>query len=196
MAKKVRDLEVYPENPFLDGVGYNQRKRTEILYDGKQAVIHSESGEVLQDHLSVARVRLVDADQFVKIYVANLHVFFDLGKPAQRVCEFVLHQIGHRSMGRGEVLLNYSEYEAYCAGRTGGTRQTFMRGVQELAAKRLIAKSPTNGIWWLNPAVAFNGDRARFITEVRKVKMTASQKAAQLEKEGQQRLPLITEEEA
>lgn len=188
MSTKIKELEIFKENPFLDGVGYSQKKKTEILYDGKQAVIHSESGEVLEDHLSIARVRFVDADQFIKVYLTNLHVFFDLGKPAQRVCEFVLHQIGHRSMGRGEVLLSYSEYETFCTGRQGGTRQTFMRGVQELAAKNLIAKSPTSNIWWLNPAVAFNGDRARFITEVRRTKMNASQKTAQLEKQGQQRL--------
>lgn len=135
MSTKIKELEIFKENPFLDGVGYSQKKKTEILYDGKQAVIHSESGEVLEDHLSIARVRFVDADQFIKVYLTNLHVFFDLGKPAQRVCEFVLHQIGHRSMGRGEVLLSYSEYETFCTGRQGGTRQTFMRGVQELAAK-------------------------------------------------------------
>lgn len=194
MAVKIKELEIFQDNPFLDGVGYNQRKRTEVLYDGKQAVIHSESGEVLQDHLSVARVKMVDADQFVKVYLSHLHVFFDLGKPAQRVCEFVLHQVGYRSMGRGEVLLNYSEYEKFCAGRTGGNRQSFMRGVQELAGKNLIAKSPTNNIWWLNPAVAFNGDRARFITEIRKVKMNSSQKKAQLEEAGQQRLSFHQEE--
>ena len=50
MSTKIKELEIFKENPFLDGVGYSQKKKTEILYDGKQAVIHSESGEVLEDH--------------------------------------------------------------------------------------------------------------------------------------------------
>ena len=167
---KVKELTVFKENPFLDGVGYNQKRRTEVLFDGRQAVIQSDTGEVLEDHLAVARVRTVDSDQFVKLYLANLHIFFELGRPAQRVAEFVLHQVGHRAIGRGEVLLAYGEYEDYFAGRGGGTRQTFMRGVQELAAKNLIAKSTTAQVWWINPAVMFNRDRVRFITEIRRKK--------------------------
>lgn len=187
-ATRLPELPVFRENPFLDGVGYNQKRRTEVLYDGHQAVIHNETGEVLEDHLSVARVRMVDADQFVKVYLANLHVFFDLGRPAQRVAEFVFHQVGHRALGRGEVLLTFWEYEEYFAGRSGGTRPTWQRGLQELAAKNLIAKSPAANVWWINPAVMFNGDRARFITEIRRTKKGGPSQTQQLEEAGQGRL--------
>lgn len=187
-ATKLPELPVFRENPFLDGVGYNQRKRTEVLYDGHQAVIHNQTGEVLEDQLAVARVRMVDADQFVKVYLANLHVFFDLGKPAQRVAEFVFQQVGHRALGRGEVLLTFWEYEEYFAGRSGGTRPTWQRGLAELASKNLIAKSPAANVWWINPAVMFNGDRARFITEIRRSKKPGRNSSAQLEKAGQGRL--------
>lgn len=187
---KLSTLKVHTENPFLDGVGYNTRRKTEILYDGHQAVVHNETGEVLEDHLAVARVRLVDSDQFVKLYLENLHVFFDLGKAAQRVAEFVLHMVGTRAIGRGEVLLAFSEYETYYATRTGGTRPTWLRGLQELASKNLIARSPTKNVWFINPAVTFNGDRARFITEIRRKKSQAEK----LEERGQQRLEFIQEQ--
>lgn len=192
MPAKLRELRTFPENPFLDGVGYNTRKRTEILFDGKQAVISSETGEVLEDSLAVARVKHVDADQFVKLYTQHLWVFFDLGKAAQRVAEFVLKQVGTRAIGRGEVLLTFQEYETYYKSRTGGTRPTFMRGLQELAAKNVIAKSPVSHVWWINPALCFNGDRARFITEIRRKKVN---KQAALEDAGQQRFYLPTKEE-
>lgn len=166
--EKVRDLEIHEINPFLQNVDYGQKRRTEVLFNGEHALVNKTTGEVTDDLISVARYKVVDSQQFVKVYLDNLHVFFDLGKPAQRVCEFVLHQIGHRSIGKDEVIIIYNEYEKYLEGRTGGTRQTFMRGMQELASKRLLAKSPSPNIWWLNPAIAFNGDRARFITEYRK----------------------------
>lgn len=186
-AVKLSELRIHTENPFLDGVGYNTRKKTEVLFDGQQAVVNSTTGEVLEDHLSVARVRIVDSDQFVKLYLANLHVFFDLGKAAQRVAEFVLHMVGTRAIGRGEVLLAFSEYQTYFATRGGGTRPTWLRGLQELAAKNLIAKSPTKSVWYINPAVTFNGDRARFITDIRRKKTSAEK----LEEAGQRRLDLI-----
>lgn len=187
-ATKLPDLPVFRANPFLDGVGYNQKRRTEVVYDGHQAIIHNQTGEVLEDHLSVARVRMVDSDQFVKLYLANLHIFFDLKKPAQRVAEFVLHQVGHRAISRGEVLLLFWEYEEYFASRGGGTRPTWQRGLQELAAKNLIAKSPAANVWWINPAVMFNGDRARFITEIRKKNPGGRPSAEKLEEAGQGRL--------
>lgn len=187
---KLSTLKIHTENPFLDGLGYNVRKKTEVLFDGNQAVVHNTTGEVLEEHLSVARVRMVETDQFVKLYLANLHVFFELGKPAQRVAEFVLHMVGTRAIGRGEILLAYSEYEAYFATRDGGTRPTWLRGLQELAAKNLIAKSPTKNVWFINPAVTFNGDRARFITEIRRKRVSHAEK---LEEIGQQRLDLMVE---
>lgn len=190
---KLKDLPEYPENPFLGGVGYNTRKKTEVLYDGKQAIIQQETGEIIEDSLAIARVKIVDSDQFIKLYLENLWVFFDLGKSAQKVAEFVLNQVGRRAVGRGEVLLLFAEYEDYFRGRSGGTRATYMRGQQELAQKNLIAKSPTSNIWWINPAVIFNGDRSRFITEIRKAKPS---KSAALEAKGQQSLfPSVTSHE-
>lgn len=184
---RIRDLETHEENPFLDGLGYNKRKKTEVIYDGHQAIIRNDTGEVIEDHLSVARVRFVETDQFVKVYVANLWLIFDLGKPAQRVAEFVLHQVARRAMDRGEVLLIYGEYERYFKDRGGVSRPTYMRGLQELAQKNLVAKSSIPNVWWINPAVIFNGDRARFITEIRKTKKSSG--AAALEARGQARLP-------
>lgn len=167
---KVRDLEVFEQNPFVDEMHVEKKRRTEVLYNGQHALINQQTGEVSEEGIAIARVRYVDSEQFIKIYTDNIHVFFDLGKSAQRVCEFVLNQISHRSIGRGEVFLIFNEYEKYLSGRTGGTRQTFMRGMQELAQKKMIAKSPSPNVWWINPAVAFNGDRARFITEIRRDK--------------------------
>ena len=50
----------------------------------------------------------------------------------------------------------------------------------------LIAKANRPHQWFINPAVTFNGDRARFITEVRKKKKS---KAVELEDHGQMVLP-------
>lgn len=181
---KIRDLEVHQDNPFIDGVGYSKSRKTEVFYTGDKAVVNMRTGEIDEENqIAVARVRYVDAEQFVKLYVGYIHVFFDLGGPAQRVARFVLEQVGRRALGKGEVLLSFHEYETFYVGQKGVSRPTFMRGLQELAAKNLIAKTPNSNIWWINPAIIFNGDRARFITDIRRKK-----RADQLEKQGQQRL--------
>ena len=166
-AVKIRSLPTFIENPFVDGVSGEKTKRTEMLYADGRVVMNPETGE-LEDTLGVARVKWVDSEQFVKVYLANLNVFFELGKAAQRVCEFAMAQVATRAINQGEVILSFPEYQDYFQGKQGGTRPTFMRGLQELAAKNLIAKSRTRDVWFINPAVMFNGDRARFVTEVRR----------------------------
>lgn len=185
---KIRELEVFRDNPFVDGVGYEKTRKTEVLYTGDKAVVNVRTGEIDDDEqIAVARIRYVDNDQFVKLYVKYIYVFFELGQPAQKVARFVLEQVGRRALGKGEVLLSFNEYAQYFKGQTGVSRPTFMRGLQELAAKNLIAKSPNPSIWWINPAMIFNGDRARFVTEIRRKKQS---KTATLEDQGQQRLLL------
>ena len=46
----------------------------------------------------------------------------------------------------------------------------FYRGIKELVEKKIIAKSVDKIVFYINPAVFFNGDRARFVTEVIKKK--------------------------
>ena len=182
---KLRGLPTYRDNPFIVGSDLQpeQRKKTEIIFNGKQALINRETGEVSDDHIALAKIKTVESDKFVKVYAAHMHILFELGKPAQRVCEFVMHQISTRALNKGEVVLSFPDYEERFKGKVGATRQTFMRGLQELASKNLVAKTTARDIWFINPAIFFNGDRARFITEIRK-----KTKHEQLEEEGQQRL--------
>lgn len=182
---KIRELEVFRDNPFIEGIGYQKSRRTEVLYTGDKAIVNVRTGEIEDDdQIAVARIKYVDSDQFVKLYVKYIHVFFDLGQPAQKVARFVLDQVSRRALGKGEVLLSFNEYVEFYEGQTGVSRPTFMRGLQELAAKNLIAKSPNANIWWINPAMIFNGDRAKFITEIRRKKS----RTEVLEGHGQKRL--------
>ncbi|UNE80230.1 hypothetical protein IMY97_22775 [Pectobacterium versatile] len=48
----------------------------------------------------------------------------------------------------------------------------FYRGVKELIEKRIIAKTNEKNWYFINPAIVFNGDRARFVSEIIKKKET------------------------
>lgn len=187
-SKGIRELTSYKENPFLEAVEPSMRRRTEVLYDGKQAVIHRDTGEVQEDQLAVARIKWVEAEQFVKVYTANMAVFFDLSKPAQRVCEFMVDVMSKRQfMGQDQIPLYIDDYINFCqeTNRKGANKQSFNIGMRELATKALVAKSSRRDNWFINPAVIFNGDRARFITEVRKKRKSQAELA---EEAGQLRL--------
>lgn len=187
-TKPLKTLRAYEENPFLQAIEPSMKRRTEILYDGKQAVIHRDTGEVQEDRLAIARIKWVESEQFVKVYTANMAVFFDLNKPAQRVCEFMVDTISNpQFIGRDQIPLYYQSYVKFCeqGDKKGSNKQSFNTGMRELATKALIAKSAMRDHWFINPAVIFNGDRARFITEVRKKRKSQADLA---EKAGQLRL--------
>lgn len=185
-STSLRKLPTYRENPFIVGSDLRpeQKRRTEIVFNGKQAIINRDTGEVSGDSIAMARIKTVESDQFVKVYAKHMHLLFELGKPAQRVCEFVMHQVSTRALNKGEVFLSFSDYQDRFRGKTGGTRATFSRGLQELADKNLIARTVSSKeVWFINPAIIFNGERARFVTEIRR-----KSQAEMLEEEGQQRL--------
>lgn len=187
-TQPLKTLTAYEENPFLQAIEPAMKRRTEILYDGKQAVIHRDTGEVQEDQLAIARIKWVESEQFVKVYTANMAVFFDLNKPAQRVCEFMVDTISNpQFMGRDQIPLYYQSYVKFCeqGDKKGSNKQSFNTGMRELATKALIAKSAMRDHWFINPAVIFNGDRARFITEVRKKRKSQAEIA---EEAGQLRL--------
>lgn len=46
----------------------------------------------------------------------------------------------------------------------------FYRGIKELIEKRIIAKTNEKNWYFINPAIVFKGDRARFVSEIIKKK--------------------------
>lgn len=183
----IRDLKQYEENPYAGLLTGEKKARREIIYDGGHAVVNTSTGE-LTDSIHIARVKWVEPDQFVKVYLAQHGLLFELSKSAQRCCEYLMSVMGQRGIGRDHVALYHEEFEAYFKSR-GTTRglspSAYNSGIRELAEKKLIARSKRRDNWYINPTVFFNGDRARITTEYRK-KQKSQQEA--LEDEGQQRL--------
>lgn len=50
------------------------------------------------------------------------------------------------------------------------SESVFYRGIKELIEKRIIAKTNEKNWYFINPAIVFNGDRARFVSEIIKKK--------------------------
>ena len=73
-------------------------------------------------------------------------------------------------------------------GLTAPSSATYYRVIDELIAKGFIAPSTNTPLFFINPAIFFNGDRVRFVTEIRRKKRATAQE--RLEKEGQKALPL------
>ena len=168
----------YAENPFINGDSFSVplKKKAEVIQtEGPAAVT------VGDERIAIAQIRritTVDSDPFVKLFVAELDRFFDLSPSALRIVTVLIQSIG-KLRAISDTLMQH--------GLPAPSSATYYRVIEELIAKGFIAPSENTHLFFFNPAIFFNGDRVRFVTEIRRKKVSAQER---LERQGQAALPL------
>ena len=114
---------------------------------------------------------MVDSDKFVKVFTNKIGLFFGLSMRAQKLLEVLMAQMSAMP-GGDRIYLNSTTVERYMAdqGRKGLARATYARALDEMLEKGFIARSDQQHLYFINPAIFFNGDRIRFVEEFRRKK--------------------------
>lgn len=191
MKKEVSLIkQKYEENPFATEEGFSVplRQKSQVIQTEGPAAI-----TVGDERISVAQIRritTVDSDPFVKVFVAELDRFFDLSPTALRIVTVLIKSIGKIRMGDGDQVYITEKSIGDTLrenGLTPPSSATYYRVIDELIGKGFVAPSTNTPLFFINPAIFFNGDRVRFVTEIRKKKISSQEK---LEQAGQTALPL------
>lgn len=180
----------YAENPFTISGVFTVPKRmkgTRVQTVGPMAVTDSHTGETV-GVAEIRKVAEVDSDRFVKVFVGQLNAFYDLKPGSMKVLTMVLHEVAKpQNMNSDRIYLNYDmaveHFEAQDS--RAPAKGTFYSALAELTEKGFIAPATKLNLWFINPAIFFNGDRIRFTVELRKKRMSTAEK---LEEAGQARL--------
>lgn len=158
-----RSFPTYKENPFMPDLKLSIRPKRLTVARGS-TLIDGSTGEI-QGTTEVQQVIPVDETQFVKLYTANIGVFFDLSKSGLKVfCALMLAV--QKKAGTDLVYLDL----ASLPDEVKLSKQTFYRGLTELIENKFVAKHQSANWFFVNPNLFFNGDRVRFVREYRKVK--------------------------
>lgn len=191
MKKEVSLIkQKYEANPFATEEGFSVplRQKSQVIQTEGPAAI-----TVGDERISVAQIRritTVDSDPFVKLFVAELDRFFDLSPTALRIVTVLIKSIGKIRMGDGDQVYITEKSIGDTLrenGLTPPSSATYYRVIDELIAKGFVAPSTNTPLFFINPAIFFNGDRVRFVTEIRKKKVSSQER---LEQAGQAALPL------
>ena len=158
----VRNAQKYEVNPFIDRLVVKTRGRKVTVARGS-TLVDLQTGEI-EGITEIAQIVEVDEGQFVKLFTKDLSVWFDLNKSAMRVFGALLTTVQKESIGRDLVFFDHSSEHTKIFGMS---KQTFYRGVEELIDKGFIARHRSAGWYFTNPAMFFNGNRARFVKEYR-----------------------------
>lgn len=162
-AKKgVRHAQKYELNPFLDGFTVKTKGKRVTVARGC-SLIDRSTGEI-EGVTEIAQIIDVDEGQFVKLFTRDIAIWFDLNRSALRVFGVFLITIQNNAIGRDLVFVDHISDHAK---EFDMSKQTFYRGVDELITKGFIARHRSAGWYFINPAMFFNGNRARFIKEYR-----------------------------
>lgn len=175
-SKGVRGATKYETSPFISSLTIKTRGKKVTVSRGT-TLIDLATGEI-EGVTEIAQVIPVDESQFVKLFTKDLAIWFDLNKSAMRVFGALLATVQISAIGRDLV---YFDHSGESAKGFKLSKPTFYRGIDELIEKGFIARHRSPGWYFTNPALFFNGDRARFVKEYRKTPNKPEKKTDELE---------------
>jgi hypothetical protein len=161
-----RGLPIHITNPFLQSTQIHTRKRSLTVAKGT-SILDAETGEE-QGTTTIAQVQEVDKEKFVKLFAGSIKTYFDLNAPGAKVFSILLSAVQDApNTDRIYINARVAQKAAEMMGKTLSDR-VFHRGMSELMEKQIIAHTQDAGWIFINPAIIFNGNRARFLLDLRR----------------------------
>jgi hypothetical protein len=167
----------YETNPFLESMLVPVKdKRVKVSPLGKDnnVLVNQETGESFGTH--VATFKRVDAEQFIKLFTANVAMTFDLTSAGIKVFSVLCWAVQNKALAKDEVDLDVIALAEFIKQHSDKkpplslSIATFKRGLNELEGARIIAKTLRQGRYFINPNFVFNGDRIAFSTVIERDK--------------------------
>lgn len=176
---KLTDFQKHEESPFHEqAIEVVEKKLVKKFKNSSHAtseqravaaVADINTGEVFQTSF-IRRIE-VDEDQFTKIYLSEFNAaFFDLSQSAIRVFGYIMTCMKPKKdmiVFDRKKCMEYTKYKS---------EKAIYKGLAELVAAEIIARGPADNLWFINPLVVFNGDRASYTREIIKKKKTHPKK--------------------
>jgi hypothetical protein len=159
-------------NPFVEDAieKINQnivKKYKSSTNTGEKAILQAidpASGELL-GHTSFVRQIEVDEERFTKLYLSQFSQFWDLQPQSMRVFGYIMTQLKPKQDMFIFLLDDCLEHTGY------KSKTSVFKGLGGLIDSKIIARGPSDSLYFINPMVAFNGSRVTFAkTYVKKKK--------------------------
>jgi hypothetical protein len=189
MSRKMREMVRYENNPFIEGMVIpirGQNVQLSTLGKDNNILVNQTTGEVHGTH--VTTYRKVDAEQFVKIFTANIALTFDLKAAGIKAFNVLVWMLQNTSISKDLVPLDKFALDTFLKAHDDRkpaiklSQPTFWRGLAELEAAQIIAKHVRQGWYFINPNFVFNGDRVAFTTVIERKSKLPEEDIKELEK--------------
>ena len=161
----IMNNNTYDKNPFIlqNGIEILTKDKRRTVARGEKF----ESPEGQRYENVIHSIQEVDKEKFVKLFISKIRVLFDLSLTGNKLFYIFLFSISD-AIGKDQIYMNFEtakDIASQCDFNLSDP--VFYREIKELIYKQVIAPSKSKYIYYINPAVVFNGDRARFIEEIK-----------------------------
>ncbi|ELQ6230054.1 hypothetical protein R2311_002878 [Cronobacter dublinensis] len=160
-------------NPFCfeTEIKIETRKKNLTVSRGTELIERKDTSKTY--FANIVHTQEVDKEEFIKLYTSQIKAYFDLTKTAYKVF-FIFLRIYQDAIGKDHFYLSCKKAMSLAEkiDHFVLSESIFYRGIKELIEKRIIAKTNEKNWYFINPAIVFNGDRARFVSEIIKKKET------------------------
>lgn len=164
-------LNTYKENPSIKDAMVNTKKGAKVVFGNNNqteiSVYEQNTEELKSLTLDFCTKKIVDKDEFIKIYVHSFPVLSELKNSAKILYQYILYLV-NKSVASDRLYVSYKDYLEKTEKNkflVKVSQATFYNALNELLEKKLLFKSDLTNIYFINIAYVFNGDRLRFITE-------------------------------
>ena len=156
-------------NPFVDGMNIPvKRKNVQVSRLGKESnvLVNRYTGEEHGTH--VTTYRKVDAEQFVKLFTANVALTFNLKPAGIKALSVLIWTVQKSAINKDLIMLDKYVLAEFMEAHKDNepplklSAATFLRGLAELESAKIIAKNIRKGWYFINPNFVFSGDRIAF----------------------------------
>lgn len=154
-------LDTHNKNPYHENlmvsIQYGTKSKAMI---GNQEQLYDGAGNAIPMKLAVMQQEIVDKQKFVKVYVDQIELMFELPKYAGKLFYYIVQNI---VQGTDEIYLFPKDIIEAC-----GWKNTIQldKALIVLCRRGFLAKSYRTYWWYINPTIFFNGDRVTFIRQI------------------------------
>jgi hypothetical protein len=169
---RLGDYEKYEKNPYVEKAikevnGHIAKKYKSATKTDQRAILQAvdpQTGEFI-GHTSFIRQIEVDEEKFTKVYLSQFSAFFDLKTQGIKVFGYIMTKLVASQDTFMFLIKDAMKYTGY------KTKESIYRGLAQLVEAEIIARTEHDIIYFINPLVAFNGNRITYAkTYVKKTK--------------------------
>lgn len=171
------------KNPFIEQAIEQINKNIVKKYKtatktGERAILQAfdeKTGELL-GHTQFIRQIEVDEEQFTKVYLSQFTSFFDLKTQGIKVFGYIMNKLIPKNDMFPFFMNECLEFTKY------KNKKQIYEGLAQLVNSEIIARGPSDSFYFINPMVAFNGDRVTYAkTYIKKSKRISNPNQMELE---------------